>query len=82
MKLFMFYHDFCRCYLIAETIEKVHEQKENLFREYMEDDNPWIDLDENDPEDLCFIEDKRKDFYKSVEKAREIPQGFKFDSHY
>ena len=81
MKMFMFYpNDFCRCYLIASSKEDVISRKDQLFRDYMKDDNPWVDLD--DPDDQFYIEDKRIHFYKGIEKVKEIPRGFKFDSHY
>ena len=81
MKLFMFYpNGFCRCYIVASSIEDVMAKKEQLFFDYIRDDNPWIDL--GDPDELLYIEDKRKQFYQGLEKTKEIPQGFVFDSHY
>jgi hypothetical protein len=77
----MFYpNDFCRCYLIAPSKEDVIARKDQLFRDYIKDDNPWIDLD--DPDDQFYIEDKKVNFYEGIEKVKEIPEGFKFDTHY
>ena len=72
MKLFKFFpNEFCRCYLVADSIDDVIGRKEQLFREYLKDDNPWTDPD--DPDEFFYIEDKRKDFYEGLEKSQRDP---------
>jgi SMC interacting uncharacterized protein involved in chromosome segregation len=82
MRLFMFYpNDYCRMYVVASNIEEVRERAEELFLTYMtEQYNSWLDVD--DPDEDCYIQEKRADFMAGINNTREIESGVVIDSHY
>lgn len=81
MKLFMFYpNDFCRMYVIGRDVRHVISRTEELFIQYLKEENPWIDID--DPDEIEYIEEKRDIFYEGLTKIRELPDGIAIDNHY
>jgi hypothetical protein len=81
MKLFKFYpNEFCRMYVIGNSLEEVQSRVDELFIMYMKTSYDWLDVD--DPDEFEYIEEKREEFLRGLLKAREMSNGIAVDSHY
>jgi SMC interacting uncharacterized protein involved in chromosome segregation len=81
MKLFKFYpNEFCRMYVIGNSLEEVQSRVDELFGQYMKDNYSWLDLD--DPDEADYIEELKETFTKGLQKLEELPSGIAIDSHY
>lgn len=81
MKLFKFYpNDYCRMYVTGRDVSDVILRTEELFVQYLKDENPWIDLEDLD--ELDYIEDKRREFLLGLSNINEVTDGVAIDSHY